>query len=86
MADGYKTIKYKHFPHLESLKKRDYTTPKTEVMSKRVSDAPRTGPSKQTIERYREVADKLHGSDKPLKQKPAKKKKPAKPLYDKVYK
>jgi hypothetical protein len=89
MADGYKTIKYKHFP---KLKKMNYTTPKTEIMSKRVSDAPRTGLSKQTIERYREVADKLHGSDKPygsdkpLKQKPAKKKKPAKPLYDKVYK
>lgn len=70
MADGYKTIKYKSFPRLESLKKmkplmkslkkKNYTTPKTEIMSKKIEKAPRTGPAKST--------------------------RAAKPLYDKVYK
>ncbi len=63
MADGYKTIKYKHFPHLESLKKRDYTTPKTEVMSKRVSDAPATGLGKAGGEHMAKIRGSL---SKPL--------------------
>ena len=63
MADGYKTIKYKHFPHLESLKKRDYTTPKTEVMSKRVSDAPDTGLGKEGGEHMEKIRGRL---SKPL--------------------
>ena len=66
MADGYKTIKYKHFDRKKPMENK-YTTPKTEIMSKRLKEAARTGPIT-------------------LIEKPAKKKRPAKPLYDKVYK
>ena len=89
MADGYKTIKYKHFDRKKPMENK-YTTPKTEIMSRRLKEAPRTGPSKATIERYKAAAEmfdnKISKIDKSLKQKPARKKRPAKPLYDKVYK